>query len=238
MKSENKLALKLLQILETMDSVPKNGYNSHQKYHYMREVDVMEALKKELVKHKIVMLTSSRFVDIQKKVKDKNGDKTDEFVTTVETTHTFIDAETGEQHVITSVGSGYDSSDKGASKAITAAFKYAITKTFMISDEGADIENDGKTVQKPVQTTPKIGAASIKVTSPGNKVETKQVNDTTQVTISGPVSVSPPEVKKEEVKAAPSTPKTEPAVKATQINFAKRATQPPVQITTKTEPNF
>ncbi len=154
MDNKNKLATKLLSIFETMGAVEKKGYNKHQNYYYMREVDVMEALKGQLIKNKIIMLTSSKFVDIQKK---EGKDKT-EFVTTVETTHTFYDTETGETLPITSVGSGYDSSDKGASKAITAAFKYGIQKTFMISDEGADIENDGETKQPPVQT-PKIFAA-------------------------------------------------------------------------------
>lgn len=237
MENKNKLALKLLKILETMDSVPKNGYNSHQKYHYMREVDVMEALKKELINNKIVMLTSSKFVDIQKKVKEKSGgDKNDEFVTTVETTHTFVDAETGEQHTITSVGSGYDSSDKGASKAITAAFKYAIMKTFMISDEGADIENDGKTEQKPVKTAPKIGAASIKVaetSSAAAKIEPKGQAVTNTVPVAAPVVTPPvPEVKAEAPK------KVEAPVKTTQINFAKRTTTPAPQAVRKQEPGF
>lgn len=186
--SQNKLAGKLVKILSALGSVEKKGYNSHQKYHYMREVDVMEALKAQLIAEKIIMLTSSEFVDIQRK---ENKDKV-EFVTTVKTTHTFIDSETGEQLSINSVGSGYDSSDKGASKAITAAVKYAIMKTFMISDEGADIENDGKTVQTPVavpQTfkapavaAPKVEAAPVtppttaepqKVSTPAPKTTTK-----------------------------------------------------------------
>ncbi len=154
-QQQNKLAGKLVKILGALGGVEKKGYNSHQKYYYMREVDVMEALKAQLIAEKIIMLTSSKFADIQKK-EGKDGKV--EFVTTVETIHTFLDSETGEQLSITSVGSGYDSSDKGASKAITAAVKYAIMKTFMISDEGADIENDGKTVAAPV-TAPKTFTA-------------------------------------------------------------------------------
>lgn len=176
--SQNKLAGKLVKILGALGAVEKKGYNAHQKYHYMREVDVMEALKAQLIAEKIIMLTSSEFVDIQRK---ENKDKV-EFVTTVKTTHTFIDAETNEQLSINSVGSGYDSSDKGASKAITAAVKYAIMKTFMISDEGADIENDGKTVAAPVQTpqtfkapavaAPKVETAPAPVATEAPKVST------------------------------------------------------------------
>jgi hypothetical protein len=160
MQNHTKLAGKLVKIMDSLGAVEKKGYNKHQNYKYMREVDVMEALKAELIANKIVMLTSSKFVDIQKK---EHKDKTD-FITTVETQHTFIDSESGETLTISSVGSGYDSSDKGAAKAITSAVKYAIMKTFMISDEGADIENDGETVQPPVKATPlkfgKVAAVS------------------------------------------------------------------------------
>lgn len=154
MQSYQKLAEKLVTIMDSLGAVEKKGFNKHQNYKYMREVDVMEALKSELIKNKIIMLTSSKFVDIQKK---EGKDKTD-FITTVETQHTFIDSESGEALSISSVGSGYDSSDKGAAKAITSAVKYAIMKTFMISDEGSDIENDGETIQPPAKATPlKIG---------------------------------------------------------------------------------
>lgn len=203
MAQQNKLAGKLVKILGALGAVEKKGYNSHQKYHYMREVDVMEALKAQLIQEKIIMLTSSEFVDIQRK-EGKDGKV--EFVTTVKTTHRFIDSETSEELIINSVGSGYDSSDKGASKAITAAVKYAIMKTFMISDEGADIENDGKTVAAPVQTpqtfkAPTVAApkaetkeaeptvvAEPKVTTPAPKTTTKSFGAPTVVapTVAGP----------------------------------------------------
>lgn len=193
MAQENKLAAKLVKILNNLGSVEKKGYNSHQKYHYMREVDVMEALKTQLIENKMIMLTSSEFVDIQR----KEGDKKVDFITTVKTTHTFIDSETGEQLSINSVGSGYDSSDKGASKAITAAFKYAVVKTFMISDEGADIENDGKTVQPPAVTTPTIKPAVIKAeetkpAAPAAKVPTKLPTATVKATAPVAARVSEP----------------------------------------------
>ena len=218
MANDNKkLAGKLVTILGALGSLEKKGYNSHQKYYYMREVDVMEAFKAQLIANKMIMLTSSRLKDIQKK---EGKDKTD-FVTTVETTHTFIDSETGEQLSIESVGSGYDSSDKGASKAITAAIKYAIMKTFMISDEGADIENDGKTAQAPV-TTPTIKppvVAAAPVVAP--KVTASAAPKATTP------AVTPPTIKAATV-AAPATSLTPTAPK-----FPKR-----VAAATKNEPNF
>jgi hypothetical protein len=152
MTQNKNITTKLVKILESLASVPKKGYNKHQNYYYMREVDVLEALKEELVKNKVLLLTSSDFVDLQKTdVKDRVT-----YLTTVKTKHTFIDSETGEELTITSVGSGYDNTDKGAAKAITSAVKYALMKTFMISDEGSDIENDGESIAKPAPTPKKF----------------------------------------------------------------------------------
>jgi hypothetical protein len=216
------LATKLVKILGALGAVEKKGYNSHQKYHYMREVDVMEALKAQLIQEKIIMLTSSEFVDIQKK---EGKDKTD-FVTTVKTTHTFIDSETGEQYSVSSVGSGYDSSDKGASKAITAATKYAIMKTFMISDEGADIENDGKTVQAPVTAPQTFKAPAIAKASPQQ--------ETVASTPAAPVAKEEPKVTtptaKTTTKSFGAAPVVAPAVQTGPALGKRKAAA--------TEPNF
>lgn len=218
-----KIATKLVDILKNMASVPKKGYNKNQNYYYMREVDVLEALKEELVKNRIILLTSSRLVEVRDKPKiDKNDNRVTEFVTTVETTHTFIDSDSGEQLTINSVGQGYDSLDKGASKAITASVKYALLKTFMISDEGADIENDGESKQPPV-ATPKTFTTP-KVTPSGNKVETvAQDNGSVSTTIAGPNVAEP-------VKTAVSFPKPKDSTAAGATPaapvFKKRTAEP------------
>lgn len=237
----NKLASKLLNILDTMGGVPKKGYNKHQNYHYMREVDVMEALKEQLIKNKIIMLTSSKFVDIQK----KDGKDKTEFVTTVETTHTFLDTETGESLPITSVGSGYDSSDKGASKAITASFKYAIMKTFMISDEGADIENDGQTQQAPVAKPTANRVGFNRGTSAASKTEVSEEKPPAITIDLGPKA---PEKQTVTVQNAPNsttqitvTQQNNLNTKTTTVKPAPRfGSRPTVvtQTTTKAEPKF
>lgn len=227
------LSAKLVKILGALGAVEKKGYNKNQNYYYMREIDVLEALKKELISNKIILLTSSRFVEMRDKPKtDKNDNKVVEFVTTVETTHRFIDSESGEELAITSVGSGYDSLDKGASKAITASVKYALMKTFMISDEGADIENDGETKQAPVQTSEpnkKMGFGTrpaIKAAAPKEepKVET---------------APPAPEVKQETKAAEPTPP---PAAKPAKPAFGRRTAAPTAQfvghVGSTNEPKF
>jgi hypothetical protein len=181
METNKTISKKLVNILASLSSVPKQGYNKHQNYAYMREVDVLEALKTELIKNKIIMLTSSKLVDLKEKEKS--------YLTTVETSHTFLDSESGEQLTITSVGSGWDSTDKGSAKAITSACKYALMKTFMISDEGQDIENDGEAIQTPktftpTVTTPKTFNKAVK-TATTTITETKD-NSTTIINVEHP----------------------------------------------------
>lgn len=224
MQAYQKLAEKLVKIMDSLGAVEKKGYNKHQNYKYMREVDVMEALKSELIENKIIMLTSSKFVDIQKK---EGKDKTD-FITTVETQHTFVDSESGEALTISSVGSGYDSSDKGAAKAITSAVKYAIMKTFMISDEGSDIENDGETAQPPAKATPlKIGKQSAPVA-----VKTATTSNTqTTPEITPP---SPPVVTE-----TTSSPDKRVAPKQVTLNVGRRPPTAKLEVQNNNgEPNF
>lgn len=185
MTQTKNVAIKLVNIMESLSGVPKKGFNNHQKYYYTREVDVLEALKKELIEKKIILLTSATLKDIQKTERDNKLS----FLTTVETTHTFIDSESGEQLTVTSVGSGYDNTDKGAAKAITSAIKYALTKTFMISDEGSDIENDGETVMN--KTAPKA------IKSGATKLKTPTIN---------PQAKDPTEAKTETKTPAPVEP--------------------------------
>lgn len=180
------ISKKLVNILASLSAVPKKGYNKHQNYYYTREVDVLEALKEELVKNNIILLTNSKLVDLKQIEKG--------FLTTVETHHTFVDTDSGETITISSVGSGWDSTDKGSAKAITSSVKYALMKTFMISDEGADIENDGVTVQPPVAqvkrfNTPNQAITAINTNPPSSGTLT--VTSDKDGNYSGTVTVTP-----------------------------------------------
>jgi hypothetical protein len=219
----NKLAAKLVDILQTLDSVPKKGFNKHQNYYYMREVDVMESLKKAFIEKKIILLTSSKLAEISpKEKKTSSGDIVTEFITTVETEHTFLDAESGEQLKITSVGSGYDSTDKGAAKAITSAIKYALMKTFMISDEGTDIENDGETKAAPVSAPRTFGKTS---------VQGVKASPTTQVTVTSSSGDGKPPVTT--VQEQPTTPAGVVAINDTsQVKEKFTQPEPPKTLST------
>jgi hypothetical protein len=127
---------KLVEILEKVGTVDKTGWNDHQKYHYMTESDLSNALRQELAKRRIFIFTSVETVE-----RDKETN-----ITTVITNHTFWDAEDGEHFTVQSAGQGYDKQDKGLYKAVTGSMKYFLMKNFLISS-GDDPENDG--VAKP-----------------------------------------------------------------------------------------
>ena len=44
---------RLLKVTSEVDAIPKNGYNSFSKYHYVRAVDAIGHVKKLLIKYGI-----------------------------------------------------------------------------------------------------------------------------------------------------------------------------------------
>lgn len=123
------LALKLCAIMEQVERLPKNGYNDFHKYHYVMEADVTDTLRRLMAEQHLVMFPAIDTVEHQ-------GD-----LTTVHMRFTLVDADSGESLVIPWVGQGQDKNDKGISKAITAATKYVLLKTFQLS-AGDDPEAD------------------------------------------------------------------------------------------------
>jgi hypothetical protein len=142
MSDKTGLYKKLVEVLGAVSKVKKSGYNSYQKYAYIMEADLLDVLREELIKRNVFIFTSSKVTD----VKELRKNDKPSFITTVTTTHTFVDGDTGESFAVDSVGQGYDDLDKGIFKAITGANKYFLLKNFLMS-AGDDPEDDG--VQKP-----------------------------------------------------------------------------------------
>lgn len=123
---ENKLAMKLIEVVKAIPVVGKRGKNTFHNYSYAMEVDFLEAVRPLLVDRNILMTMSITSIDIQ--AMEKEGK-----LTTIRTLHTFTDAETGESLSFEGAGQGTDKGDKGIYKAQTGALKYALAKNFLIS---------------------------------------------------------------------------------------------------------
>lgn len=128
--------------------VNKSGYNAHQKYKYVMESDLLEALRSELINQGVFIFQSVE--DIQ-----REGE-----LTTVKVKYTFVDSESGESFEVWGAGQGADKQDKGVGKAQTNAQKYVYLKNFLI-ETGDDVEADNIDV-KPSKTktvvTPQVTA--------------------------------------------------------------------------------
>ena len=126
------LAKKILKIMGELHRLPKNGYNNYHNYPYVMEADVTEALRALMVQYEVVLLPRVEGFEQQGEL------------TTVWLHFTLLDIDSGETVTARWPGQGSDKGDKGISKAITAATKYYLLKTFMLS-AGDDPEGDTRT---------------------------------------------------------------------------------------------
>jgi hypothetical protein len=124
------LAAKMIKVIGSVSGkVSKSGYNSHNKYSYLMEKDLLDAVREGLTAHN-VLITSS----VEQVTKEGN-------LTTVRMKHLLIDADSGDTLEVWSAGQGNDGQDKGIFKAITGSNKYFLMKTFLLSGND-DPEND------------------------------------------------------------------------------------------------
>ncbi len=133
---------KMAAITADVGRVPKNGYNDHYKYHFAKESDVVDAVKKACYDHNV----SIRFGAIRETiehiaVKTSKGNPATEVRLWVRMTVTNCD-DPSEKFVEEFPGEAQDSGDKGIWKAVTGARKYALISTFLVST-GDDPENSG-----------------------------------------------------------------------------------------------
>ncbi len=118
--------------------IPKNGYNSFDKYKYARLEDYIDALKPVLDEHKLTVITSSigdnQPVD---RVTSKGNNENGVFLKLEMT----VMHESGEWIAIESWGEGQDRADKSSYKATTGGRKYGLAMLFDLVTED-DPEGD------------------------------------------------------------------------------------------------
>lgn len=136
-----KLAKKLIAVMQECRYVAKNGVNTFHKYKYATCADVLEMVNAAFVKQGIASITVPEVVDLHAVTTAKGST---EHIATVKVTVKLVDADSGESLEISGMGSGQDSGDKAVMKAQTAAIKYAYLLSFAIST-GDDPEADQRT---------------------------------------------------------------------------------------------
>lgn len=134
------LVKKLAEIMREVGRIPKNGYNSHQKYNYVMESDISEAVRSLMADRNLMIFPNLVSKEVISAGTTKGGSS--QWLTSVEMEFTIVDGDSGEERTVKMGGQGIDSGDKGIFKATTGANKYALLKLFQIST-GDDPENDG-----------------------------------------------------------------------------------------------
>lgn len=135
---KSKLLEKMNNVMKTVESVPKSGYNAFHKYNYAQESDVIEAIRDKFAEHGLVLGISAEDVTITQKEKK---DKDNTFIVLVRLRISISDIESGETIESTWFGAGEDQGEKGLYKAYTGGLKYWLMKSFLIPT-GDDPERD------------------------------------------------------------------------------------------------
>jgi len=134
-------------MMGAVDRIPKNGYNDHFNYKFVRAVDVFDSMRKLLIEHKLLAYPTMTGKEIM-------GAKT---VLTFDIT--LVDIESGEKMVIQWSSEANDTQDKGFNKAETALMKYFFITFFLIPTGDGDLEDENVGGKQAEQTPAQKAAA-------------------------------------------------------------------------------
>jgi hypothetical protein len=142
------LAAKMAAIMGEVATMTKDGTNAAQKYNFTTAEQVKAALRPLLKKHKVALFANMLDVTRETSI-NKNG-------TTVVTViakmcFTLVCGDTGERMDCIWYGEANDYADKACNKAATAATKYFLTNTFLLST--TDPESDEETIEQAAAET-------------------------------------------------------------------------------------
>jgi len=137
------LAFKLAEIMGEVHRIGKAGFNTNQKYAFVKESDVSDAIRPLLAERHIWLWSDT--VEVRERDLFVAASGATMWKAHVNVAYQFVDGETGE---ITPVqhypGDGADTGDKALPKAQAMSLKYFLLKTFMLSTGADDAEGDEK----------------------------------------------------------------------------------------------
>ena len=118
----------------TVGSKPSSSYKA------VSEAAVLNGVKPLLKKYKLIIFPVD--VDIEDGFREFEGKygTSQRFNAIVRAKYKIVDIESGENEILSTVGFGVDSQDKGSGKAMTYAYKALLQKTFMLFS-GEDTDN-------------------------------------------------------------------------------------------------
>lgn len=145
-----KLYAKMARVMGKMNRVEKSGRNQAQQYDFATHDDVVDMVRAAMAEENLVVFMD--FVDWKQEPRGEKWVKT-----TAEFMFTLADGETGETRPCRWIAEAFDNGDKGFNKVETAALKYFLLKTFLIStgDKADDADNESPDVHQQKSSPPK-----------------------------------------------------------------------------------
>jgi hypothetical protein len=123
--------------------VAKLQTNVEEQYQYRSIDEVLNRLSPILAKHKLCMLPRV----LERSCVERNGDNGTFLVSvSLKVAFDLVSAQDGSTHVIEAYGEALDGGDKGTSKAMSSAFKYALLQAFCVPVLGVE-DADARTYQ-------------------------------------------------------------------------------------------
>lgn len=123
---------KMSELVSRVHYVQKSGSNSHFKYSYLTEADLLDAVRPIMSELGLVFFPSKA------EIIPTSSSQT---LITIKYTYTLVDSESGESVDMEVIAQGADSQDKGAAKATTSARKYSL-RQLILAGTGDDPEED------------------------------------------------------------------------------------------------
>lgn len=138
---QRSLVRKLNEIMKKVGYLQKQGRNEQQKYNFIQEADVINAVRDLMIEKNLMIFQETEEIIVTQSGTTKGGAQ--KMLTTIKMKYTIVDGDSGEEKVISTGGQGEDTGDKGIYKATTGANKYGLLKLFQIPT-GDDPELDGE----------------------------------------------------------------------------------------------
>lgn len=139
MSEVKSLAAKMAAIMGDVPTMIKNGQNVQQKYAYVTAEDVKASLRPLLKKHKVAVFSSMVGVD-RKEGTTKSGGAS--MTTVAHMRFVLACGDSGETMQCEWFGESTDYGDKSVNKAATAAEKYFLINTFLLSTTEPDADEE------------------------------------------------------------------------------------------------
>ena len=158
-ESGSRICGQLAAIMADVDAVGKDGRNSQQGFNFRKIEDVMDLFHPIFAKHKVFILPEV----LEDKAEERQTQKGGTLIYRIlKVRFAFVSGDDGSREFITTVGEGMDSGDKAANKAMTAAYKYALTQMVILPYSGMD-DGDSDT---PPPIAPKKAATPTPAATP------------------------------------------------------------------------